>query len=208
VDTARASRKADGNAFAACTLVAHVLLTYRTQLTTAEGGRYTARACGRERDDGTWEGWLEFVPADGSEVLRSARETTQPNQADLEYWATGLTPVYLEGAFTRAMTPPPIIPEPTPTPLPAYEGPKPSAPEPDVDVAAAAPREPVLNPFSVYAKGEGLLRRQLAALSARHLRTIITAFELAEERQVDLEVLTEQELIALIVVGVRTRLAA
>ena len=31
------------------------------------------------------------------------RETTQPNLRALEYWATGLTPAYLEGALDRAL---------------------------------------------------------------------------------------------------------
>ena len=60
---------------------------------------YQAKACGRERDDGLWEGWIEFENSESGAVLRSARETTQPNLADLKYWATGLTPVYLEGAL-------------------------------------------------------------------------------------------------------------
>jgi hypothetical protein len=67
------------------------------------GALYFARAAGRQRDDGLWEGWLEFVPVDGSGLaLLSARETTQPNRADLEYWAQGLTRVYLQGALVRA----------------------------------------------------------------------------------------------------------
>jgi len=52
---------------------------------------------------GTWEGWLDFVPL--SAVLpsrRTGRETTQPDRAALEYWATGLEPLYLAGAFERA----------------------------------------------------------------------------------------------------------
>jgi hypothetical protein len=80
----------------------HVVLTYQRPLRTTAGRVYVVRACGRERTDGTWEGWLEFVPDDGGEILRSARETTQPKLVDLEYWATGLTPVYLEGARERA----------------------------------------------------------------------------------------------------------
>jgi hypothetical protein len=92
----------------------HVLVTYPTApLSTRDGRRYTARACGRERSDARWEGWLEFVPDDGTEVLRTPRETTQPNLADLRYWASGLTPVYLEGALERASTPtvPTVRPE-------------------------------------------------------------------------------------------------
>ena len=82
--------------------MSQILLTYQQPLRTTGGRVYTVRACGRERIGGTWEGWLEFVPDDGTEVLRSGRETTQPNLVDLEYWATGLTPVYLEGALERA----------------------------------------------------------------------------------------------------------
>src|SRR5205814_6429032 len=45
----------------------------------------------------------EFVAADGrGPVLRTDRETTQPNRAAIAYWASGLEPVYLEGAFDRA----------------------------------------------------------------------------------------------------------
>jgi hypothetical protein len=68
--------------------------------------------------------------------------------------------------------------------------------------------EPVLDPFSVYAKGEDLLRRQLAALSRRHLRAIIIGYELADESRVDLDGLTARELIELIAEGVRWRLSA
>ena len=83
-----------------------VLLTYQRSVLGKHGGRiYTPRACGRARDDQTWEGWLEFVPDDGSAIVRSGRETTQPNLAALEYWATGLTHVYFEGALERALAP-------------------------------------------------------------------------------------------------------
>lgn len=168
--------------------MAHVLLTYKTRLTTADGRLYTPRACGRARADGTWEGWLEFVPDDGSAVISSSRETTQPKLSDLEYWATGLTPVYLEGAMQRALTPPVAAPE--------------------ASVPAEFPlTDAVLNPFSVYGKGEELLRRQLGALSPRHLRAIVLTYELAPD-DVDLDILTAAELIALIVVAVRSRLAA
>jgi len=84
-----------------------VLLTYHWALRTTRDERvYVARVCGHQRGDGMWEGWLEFVPDDGSAIAPSQRETTQPNLVDLEYWATGLTPVYLEGALERALTPP------------------------------------------------------------------------------------------------------
>jgi hypothetical protein len=183
--------------------MAHVILTYQATLTTPEGRTYRPRACGRPRDDGTWEAWLEFSPGDGSEVVRSARETTQPNLADLEYWATGLTPVYLEGALDRALAGPL---QSAPAPLlqtPFYDGPAPAM------TAAAEPPvvAPVLDPFSVYAKGESLLVQQLQALSARHLRQIVRGYQLASA-DIDLEAATARQLIELIVAGVRTRLAA
>ena len=47
--------------------------------------------------------WLEFEPADSSKpTLLTDQETSQPNRVDVEYWATGLEPVYFEGAFERA----------------------------------------------------------------------------------------------------------
>lgn len=184
--------------------MAHVLVSYyKSPLTLPDGPVYTAQACGREREDGTWEGWLEFAPDDGSVVLRSHRETTQPNLADLEYWATGITPVYLEGALERTLTPPAVVAEPPVTPA-VYDEPAPA----DVYAAEVREAEPVLDPFSVYTKGEELLRRQLAALSPRHLRAIIVAYNLADPSDVDLDTFTAPELIGLIVVGVRGHLAA
>lgn len=186
--------------------MAHVIRTYAPLLTTGDGRVYAARSVGREREDGTCEGWLEFVPSDGSPVLRSARETTQPNLPDLEYWASGLTAVYLEGALERTLTPPPVITVPAPE-KPVYDEPAPPAKpivvteEPDVPAAEA-----ILDPFAVYAKGESLLRRQLGALAPRHLRNIVLAYDLAAD--IDVEELTEPELIELIVSSVRRRRSA
>ncbi len=67
------------------------------------GTPYVLRAWGDSRSDGTWEGWLEFTPADGmGRDLRTGRETTQPNRDAVAYWASGLEPIYFEGAFARA----------------------------------------------------------------------------------------------------------
>lgn len=140
--------------------------------------------------------------SDDGRVLRSGRETTQPNLTDLEYWATGVTPVYLEGALERALAGPTRSTTPTPVEPPAYDRPAPSR--------TAAPEvvsHPVLDPFSVYAKGDDLLRQELTALSSWHLRSIIRAYHLASEA-VLLEALTAAELSALILTGVRARLAA
>ena len=182
--------------------MAQIIATYGHLLTSMEGRSYTARARGRRRDeDGLWEGWLEFVPSDGSAVIRSARETTQPNLADLKYWASGLTAVYLEGALERTLTPPPVSAVP-PRARPAHD-----APAPPLATGERAPAaNAILDPFAVDAKGEALLRRQLGALAARHLRNIVRAYELAPD--LDLEDVDEPELIELIVASVRDRRAA
>jgi hypothetical protein len=68
-----------------------------------DGTTYIVRIYGRERPDGTWEGWLEFHPTENHKsVLRTEQETSQPNRTAVEYWASGLEPIYLEGAFARA----------------------------------------------------------------------------------------------------------
>jgi hypothetical protein len=73
----------------------------------ADGHAYRARALGRQRADRMWVGWLEFRPISSGMLLRrSPIETTQPNREALAYWASGLEPVYLEGALARAMASP------------------------------------------------------------------------------------------------------
>ncbi|HKV07188.1 MAG TPA: hypothetical protein VJ725_03555 [Thermoanaerobaculia bacterium] len=105
--------------------MADTLLQFNDPLTGSDGKTYVARVCGRPALDSGWEGWIEFVPGDGSPVLRSRRETRQPDRGALEYWATGLTPVYLEGALERALHPSRL--EPAPLPEPAYDGPAPDS---------------------------------------------------------------------------------
>jgi hypothetical protein len=81
--------------------MAELIQTYAEVVRDADGAEYTAHAFGEERAGGTWEGWLEFRSATGA-VRRPWRETTQPNREALAYWASGLEPIYLDGAFTRA----------------------------------------------------------------------------------------------------------
>lgn len=176
--------------------MAEVFVEFTDPILDDAGNPYTAQACGREAPDGMWEGWIEFIPRIDGDVLRSGRETTQPNRQDLMYWATGLTAVYLEGALHRAQNP--RVPPPPPEPVePVFEGP---SPEPAVAPSAT---HSVLNPFSVYRKGEALLRRQLAAFSGWHLVNIIRAHHLSEQTNEELALLNDDELIELIVAAVR-----
>jgi len=79
-----------------------VIQQYAAQFRDEGGGTYAIVAYG-EPVGGTWEGWLEFQPLDRpGPSLRTGRETTQPDRAALEYWASGLEPLYFEGAFARA----------------------------------------------------------------------------------------------------------
>ena len=161
-----------------------------------DGVPYTAQVAGRPEGH-MWEGWVEFVAEDRSDALRTPRETTQPDRAALVYWATGLSPTYLEGALRRALNPPArrtvaAMPEPL------FEAP---APSPAADLFATD--RAVLDPFSVGAKGETLLRNELSALRGWHLRNIARAYHLADE-DVDLEGLSEPALIEVIVAGVKS----
>lgn len=175
--------------------MAEVLVEFGDAITSEDGKNYTARACGAEMADGRWQGWIEFVPIGEGEPIRSSRETTQPNRRDTEYWATGLTYVYLEGSLRRALKPlvRPLAPDVAP---PHFNGPAP------VPIAPAT-TESVLDPFSVYRKGEALLRHQLAALAGWHLVNIIRHYELSDEDPALLNARAPVELMEIILDGVR-----
>jgi hypothetical protein len=77
---------------------------YSTRVRAEDGTRYIVKAFGDERSDGMWEGWLEFHPTDaGKAIVSTGRETSQPNRGAIDYWASGLEPIYFEGAFARAL---------------------------------------------------------------------------------------------------------
>jgi hypothetical protein len=68
----------------------------------ANGRDYNVYVLGSARGDGTWAGWIEFVPQDGSHRLRTGQETSQPSRDTLAYWASGLEDLYFDGALARA----------------------------------------------------------------------------------------------------------
>jgi hypothetical protein len=179
--------------------MAQTLIRFDTPVYDRDGRQFDVRACGRERENGQWEAWLEFVDVGTGAVLRTQRETTQPNLTDTKYWATGLTPVYLEGALERILYSP-TLKEPEPLPAPHFDGP---APRRRAKASHLSDREPVLDPFSVYEKNPDQLAQELTALRGWHLRQIIRDFELVDEREVPLEGLTEPQLGSLIMQRVR-----
>jgi hypothetical protein len=184
--------------------VAEVLVQFTASITGPDGTAYNARACGRQMDDSSrWEGWIEFVPDPPGAVLRTPRESVQPNRQDLHYWATGLTASYLEGALSRALEPPVRLVRPE-APQPAYDRPAPRTFAPLTPAPRPRPHA-VLDPFHVYAQGEDVLRQELGALEAAHLRNIVLAYDLAPDAEADLHLTREAVLIELIVAEVRGR---
>jgi hypothetical protein len=76
---------------------------YSAPLVLPDGTAYVARVYGRQQPRGLWEAWFVFFPLSGDEPLATDRETTQSKRADIAYWATGISPTYLEGALARAL---------------------------------------------------------------------------------------------------------
>ena len=72
-------------------------------------GAFTGRVVAHEAGDGTWEGRLEFVAtADAARLLVTDVESRQQTHQQLLRWASGLTPVYAEGALHRARAAAPL----------------------------------------------------------------------------------------------------
>jgi transitional endoplasmic reticulum ATPase len=82
-----------------------ILAEFEELVFSRDGSAYYGRACGSLAGDGThrWQAWIEFTPVTPGPVIRTPRETTQPDRANAARWATGLRPVYLEGALERAL---------------------------------------------------------------------------------------------------------
>jgi hypothetical protein len=179
--------------------MAEVLAEFADPVATPAGATFRAQACGAPNGDGLWEGWIEFAPIGSGAPLRSARETTQPNRTDAVYWATGLTHVYLEGALERALNP--VERKVVAPSRPMFD--HPAAPNVTRDVDAPTDHRAVLDPFSVYQKGERLLRQELGALAAWHLVNIVQEFRLSDDRPEALSRMPASALVELIVAQVR-----
>jgi hypothetical protein len=78
---------------------------------------------------------------------------------------------------------------------------------PSVAVPAEDSVTSVLNPFSVYQKGEAMLRGQLGALSAWHLVNIILDYKLSDDSRALLSRTPASVLIDTIVNGVQRAVA-
>lgn len=182
--------------------MAEILVAFDVPVQDAQGAFY-ARAVGRRAEDGMWEGWLEFVPAEpDEEPLVTPVESRQPARDHLVYWATGLTPVYLEGALNRARHATGVNVRAADSPLSDAPSPRPAA---ATRVVGTAP-EAVLDPFDIGSRNPDLLRQELTALKRPRLLNIIDAYDLNPARE-DLSWMTDAQLAHFIVVAVEAQLA-
>ncbi len=184
-----------------------VLVKFDEPIAGPRGKAYFAQAVGKEVEDGLWEGWIEFqTVAPEFDALASGRETTQPNRANLEYWAQGLTEVYLEGALDRAIS---LAEPPLETPISYPEPSLFTAPASRIETAAPASilrgSRAILDPFQVYAQGEEILRSELNALSREHVVAIATTYRIGDATPSGLKSSATADLIEAIIAEARDR---
>jgi hypothetical protein len=165
-----------------------------------QGRRFHARAVGRQAPDGMWDGWLEFESLDGADVVVGPVESRQPEAHDLAYWATGLTPVFLEGALKRALNPLTVrvkVPEVSASDRPA----------PRLHAAMVNPQRPeaVLDPFEIGERSLDVLRQELRALNRPRLLNIIAAYDLNPKGE-DITWMTDAQLTTFIVTATEVQL--
>src|SRR5688572_27501118 len=60
--------------------MAEVIADLPYRIVDPNGAELFASVVGAQRADGEWEGWIEFVPLDESDVLVTPTETTQSNR--------------------------------------------------------------------------------------------------------------------------------
>ena len=84
--------------------MAEVFVTYNDPIATSGGTVFHARACGRQMDDGRWEGWIEFESIDGKPcemvvLLASPVDRTGPHIQAL----AGVSRLWLNEEFRVAV---------------------------------------------------------------------------------------------------------
>ena len=75
---------------------------YPTLVGSTDDTAFVAQVWGRQTSDGRWEAWIVFTPVADGHTRRTDRETVQATRAAVEYWASGVTSIYLQGALTRS----------------------------------------------------------------------------------------------------------
>jgi hypothetical protein len=168
---------------------------------TDQVGTYHARVVGRLAEDRMWEGWLEFQPIKPKgDVVVGPVESRQPEREHLEYWAGGLTPVFVQGALHRAQHPLVVRTRVIEQPVSDHPAPR---------MTTAPPREvkpdAVLDPFEIGGRNLDILAQELRALNRPRLLNIIAAYDLNPSRK-DIAWMTDAQLVRFIVVAVEAQL--
>jgi hypothetical protein len=83
--------------------MAELLREHPTLVGGVDDKAYVAQIWGHEMTDGRWEAWIVFVPITRGQARRTDRETTQGSREAATRWASSVTSVYLQGAFTRSV---------------------------------------------------------------------------------------------------------
>ena len=180
--------------------MAELLASYDTPV-NHKTGRYHARAVGRQAEDGMWDGWFEFEPMDtDAPVVVGSIESRQPEFHDLTYWATGITPIFLEGALERALHPLTVQVK--------VDAPVSDAPAPRMHPVRTRALKPdaVLDPFEIGERNLDVLQQELGALNRPRLLNIIAAYDLNPSGE-DVTWMTDAQLITFIVTAVEVQLA-
>lgn len=180
--------------------MSEVLVHFDEPLVLADGRAFVAQVMGHRTYDGRWEGWIEFLPADGVDTVRTACETRQFTRGDLRFWAARLERADLRAALDRALVPGPLVPPAVPSRIARDDG----ASRP----AATAPDD-LVDPIALYVeRGEHALRHALRELDAQQLRDIITRYDIPELDVEDLARTFEDALAVRIVAAVQQRVGA
>lgn len=181
--------------------MAELLVSYDTPV-IHKTGRYHVRGVGRQAEDRMWDGWFEFEPLDddAAPVVIGPVESRQPEYHDLLYWATGITPVFLEGALHRAL-------HPLTVQVRVDDPPVSNAPAPRLHHARAGSAKPeaILDPFEIGERSLDILRQELGALNRPRLLNIIAAYDLDPAGE-DLSWMTDAQLVTFIVTATEVQL--
>jgi hypothetical protein len=177
--------------------MAELIADLPSRVIDSEGREFYVSVVGNPRLDGEWEGWLEYVPLDESEVLLTRIETTQSNRAALEHWAAGLTDTYVQGAFQRAVAATPDLLSDRVVARRAV-----------VAAAVESATTDLPDPFELLQLGTDRMRARLTALPRATLLSIIAAFGLNPAGK-SLTWLSDRQLVTFIVTAteVQTRQA-
>jgi hypothetical protein len=87
----------------------HLVHVYKKSIRSPDGRTWVAQAWANKLLRGEWRGWFAFLPDDGGEPAWTDPETTQARLAWIRYWASGIQPLYLEGALARALDRPRVL---------------------------------------------------------------------------------------------------